>query len=156
MKAKCQLVIASLAMAHLSVVFNNASAELVDQSKEKLQASASHILLGTVERTYERKEQRDGFEYTYMVAEISVERVEKGADVVANDRVFVRYWRKEWLGNGNPPTDHFGHRGIPTNKETAEIYVRGDRKTGFDVLSPNGFFKITKLKTSQKAPSPPR
>ena len=127
-----------------------ASAEIAEQSKEELKTSASHILTGTVVRTYERKEMRGGIEYTYSVAEVAVGHVHKGADVVADDRVYVRYWRKKWIGSGNPPPDHYGHWNIPVSGDTAEIYVKGDRKTGFDVLSPNGFFKATKAKSSAK------
>ena len=154
MKQPCVFPIASVALTASLIVMSCANAEIPKQSKKELQASASHALAGTVERIYEHKEKRGDFEYTYGVAEVAVERVEKGADVVANERVFVRYWHKKWIGNGNPPPDHYGHWDIPAKTDTAEIYVKGDRKTGFDVVSPNGFFKITKLKTSENNPSP--
>lgn len=154
MKPQPVFPIVSVALAASLMVMSHANAEIPKQSKKELQASASHALTGTVERVYEQKEKRAEFEYTYGVAEVAVESVDKGADVVANDRVFVRYWRKKWIGNGNPPPDHYGHGNIPAKTDTAEIYVKGDRKTGFDVLSPNGFFKITKLKTTENNPSP--
>lgn len=147
-------LIVSVAMAASFLSLRYVDAEIPKLSKEALQKSASHILTGTVERTYEHKEERGGFVYTYGVAEIAVERVAKGADVVANDRVYVRYWRKKAIGNGIPLADHYGHWDIPLKTDSAEIYVKGDRKTGFDVLSPNGFFKVTQLKKSEKTPSP--
>lgn len=138
----CVFPLVILALAASLVVVTYAEAEIPNKSLQELRASASHALAGTVQRTYEQKEKRGDFEYTYGVAEVAVERVGKGADFIAGDRVFVRYWRKKWIGSGNPPPEHYGHRNIPEKAGSAEIYVKGDRKTGFDVLSPNGFFKI--------------
>lgn len=119
-----------------------AQAEIPKKSQEKLAAEASHQLSGTIIRTYEQKEKRGGFEYTHGVAEVSVQAVGKGADIEKGDRIFVRYWKKRWTKNGNPPPDHYGHWNIPKESDQAEIYVKGDRKNGFDVLSPNGFFEL--------------
>lgn len=154
MKPQRLFPIFSVALAASLIVMNYVNAEIPKKSKERLQASASHALTGTVERIYEQKEERAGFEYTYGVAEVAVDRVDKGTDIVANDRVFVRYWRKKWIDNGNPPTGHYGHWDIPAKNDSAEIYVKGDRKTGFDVLSPNGFFRVKKFETSEINPSP--
>ena len=142
---------ATVALAVALVVVTSASAEIPNQSKHDLHADATHALVGTVQRTYERKEQQGNFEYTYCVAEVAVERVDKGTDVAARDRVFVRYWRKKWTGEGRGLPDHYGHRNIPGSGDAVEVYVKGDRKTGFDVLSPNGFFAVTKA----KAPAAP-
>jgi hypothetical protein len=143
-----------IAQAVLLMAASFAHAEIPNQSKEELKASASHALIGTIQRTYERAEKRGDFEYTYGVAEVAVERVDKGDDIGPNDRVFVRYWHKRWMREGNPPPDHYGHRNVPEKTDSAEIYVKGNRSTGFDVLSPNGFFKVTKAKTSEARPLP--
>lgn len=136
-------VVPMAAMIHLQSPAD-AHAEIPKASKEDLHASASHVIHGTVSRTYERKEKQREFEFTYGVAEVAVGRVAKGADMAANDIVFVRYWGKRWIGPGNPPPDHYGHCDVPEAADTVEVYVRGDRKTGFDVLSPNGFFAVSK------------
>jgi hypothetical protein len=154
MKPATVLPIVSVALSASLLVMSYANAEIPKLSEEKLQALASHALTGTIERIYEQKEKRGDYEYTYGVAEVAVKRVDKGTDVVANDRVFVRFWRQKWIGDGVIPPGHSGHWDIPTKTDSAEIYVKGDRKTGFDVLSPNGFFKVTKLKTSETNPSP--
>ena len=154
MKPASVFPIVSVALAASLLAMSYARAEIPKQSKEKLQALASHALTGTIERVYEHKEKRGDYEFTHGVAEVAVERVDKGTDVVANDRVFVRFWRQKWIGEGNSPPGHSGHWNIPARTDTAEIYVKGDRKTGFDVLSPNGFFKITRLKTVETKPSP--
>jgi hypothetical protein len=124
-------------------------AEIPKESKESLHASASHALTGKVAGTYERIEKRADFETTYGIAEVAVERVDKGAEIVAGDRIFVRYWRKRWVGKGNPPPDHYGHWNLPEATDAVVVYVRGDRTSGYDVLSPNGFFETTKA-TSEK------
>ena len=64
--------------------------------------------------------------------------------IVAGDRIFVRYWRKRWIGDGNPAPDHYGHWDIPSANDAVVVYVKGTRKAGFDVLSPNGFYAVTK------------
>lgn len=121
-----------------------ARGEIPKQSREELSESASHALVGKVVRTYERQERdQHDFEYTYGVAEISVDSVGKGSEIASSDRVFVRYWRKKWIGTGDPPPDHYGHWSIPNATDTVVAYVKGDRKTGFEVLSPNGFFEVT-------------
>jgi len=126
------------------VVAGTANAEIPKMSKEELQKFASHALVGTIEQTYERKETRRDYEYVYGVAEVNVDRVSQGEEIEEGDRVFVRYWKKRWTGPGNPSPGHYGHWNIPDSSDKAEIYIKGDRKTGYDVLSPNGFFKLTK------------
>lgn len=146
MKPSYVFPVPPLALAATLVATTFATAEIPNQSKPDLHAEASHVLAGTVRQTYERKEQRGHFEYTHCVAEIAVERVDKGTGVAAGDRVFVRYWRKKWTGEGHALPDHYGHRNVPGGGDSVEVYVGGDRKTGFDVVSPNGFFAVTKAK----------
>lgn len=127
------------------------SAEIPPLSKEELLQDASAALTGKVVETYERVRNVEDLEWTYGVAEIAVERVEKGSHIASRDRVFVRYWHKRWIGKGPPLPDHYGHWNIPSQGDVAQIYVRGDRKSGFDVLSPNGFFEVKKAKKAKKA-----
>ncbi len=128
----------------LLLIANVACGEIPKLSREELLSDASAAFTGKVVETYERVRKSETYEETSGVAEIAVERVEKGSDIAVGDRVFVRYWHKRWIGQGPPPPDHYGHWDIPTQGDVATIYVRGDRKTGFDVLSPNGFFEVKK------------
>lgn len=50
MKPQRKLLIASFVMAHSFLMASSTNAEIPRQSQEKLQASASHVLSGTVER----------------------------------------------------------------------------------------------------------
>lgn len=123
----------------------SASAEFPPLTQDQLQSNATHVIKGVVVNIYSRNERKDNWEYTFGVVEVDVRQVSKGQDILARDRVFVRYWRKTWLGDPNRiPDDNFGNDNIPTKGDIAEIYLMGDRQIGFDVFSPNGFFRITK------------
>ena len=138
-------------LAAFLLVINVVSAERPAQSRERLLESASHAITGTVVRTYERQEKKDdrGFEWTYGIAEIQVAMVTKGSDIQAGDRAFVRYWKKKWVGGGSPPPDSYGNWEVPEATDSVEVFVEGDRGTGYDVLQPNGFFKVTKVRNAQ-------
>lgn len=146
------LIAASLLVMICSEVAN---AEIPKKSKEELHSTASHAFSGVVHRTYVRTEKRAHSEYTYGVAEIVVNRVDKGKDVVARDRVFVRYWSEDPTHDGRVRAPgHYGHWDVPEERDTVEVYVTGDRTTGYDVLSPNGFFRVTKPKVEDAARKP--
>ena len=121
------------------------SAEFQPLTQEQLQASATHVISGVVQQTYIRTERKENWEYTFGVVEIDVRQVSKGQDIEVRDRVFVRYWHKTWLGDPDLiPQDNYGNENVPAKGDTAEVYLMGGRQTGFDVFSPNGFYRITK------------
>lgn len=157
MKALTIVTSASRVLAALLVVaglIGGASAEIPAKSKEDLHNSASHAFTGTVKRTYERAEKREHSTYIYGVAEILVERVDKGKEILVNDHVFVHYWEDNWDNkSGNRAPGHYGHWNVPEAGDLVEVFVVGDRTTGFDVISPNGFFHATKPKPSKKQPA---
>ncbi len=138
-------------LAAFLLVISVVSAERPAQSRERLLESASHAITGTVVRTYERQEKKDvrGFEWTYGVAEIKVVRVAKGSEIKAGDRTYVRYWEKKWVGGGSPPPDSNGNSETPSATDSVEVFVEGNRETGYDVLQPNGFFKVTKVRNAE-------
>jgi hypothetical protein len=128
----------------LLLIANVACGEIPKLSREELLSDASAAFTGKVVETYERVRKSETYEETSGVAEIAVERIEKGSDIAVGDRAFVRYWHKRWIGQGPSPPDHYGHWNIPSQGDVVSIFVRGDRKKGFDVLSPNGFFEVKK------------
>jgi hypothetical protein len=144
-----RILFAGLAASLVAITVANA--ERPAQSRERLMESASHALTGTVVRTYERQEQKDdrGFERTYGIAEINVSLVTKGSDIKQGERAFVRYWVKKWIGGGSPPPGSNGNWGIPMATDSVEVFVEGNRETGYDVLQPNGFFKVTKVRNAE-------
>jgi hypothetical protein len=144
-----RVLLAGLAAYLLGI--SDVNAERPAQSRERLLETASHAIHGTVVHTYERQEKKDGrgFEWTYGVAEIKVVRVAKGSEIKAGDRTFVRYWEKKWVGGGSPPPDSNGNWEIPSATDSVEVFVEGNRETGYDVLQPNGFFKVTKVRNAE-------
>lgn len=120
-------------------------AERPKRSEQQLSASASHVLTATVMDTYERRMNARGkFEYTYGVAELNVKEVVKGTGIRPGDRIFVRYWMRRWIGPGRPPSDSYGHFPIPRAGNSVTVFLTGNRRSGFDVLLPNGFHQIEK------------
>ncbi len=127
----------------------------VNRSRGDLLTEATQVFEGRVERLYHASPEKEGsFEFTHSVAEMTVARVEKGTELRAGDRVFVRHWHKRWIGKGQLPPDHYGHRTVPAVKQTVVVFVSGTRQTGYDVLSPNGYFEV--VTTGGKLPASDR
>lgn len=116
-----------------------ATAAIPNRTPQQLRDGASHVLTGKVGRIYHSAERKGNYEHVHSAAEISVASIEKGSGVSQSQLVYVRYWRKKWLGDGEPEPGHFGHRGLPQSGDVIRVYVERQSDGGFDVLSPNGF-----------------
>jgi peptidyl-dipeptidase Dcp len=127
-----------LAQLHLAL------GEIPRQSADALSQTASHHFTGTTVQVYQHVVTHGDYLRTLSVAEIDVDQVLKGTEIKGGDRVYVRYWGKKYQGAGHPPPGHYGHWDPPTTKDRVEVFVKGDRTTGYDVLSPNGFYKRKK------------
>ena len=71
-------------------------------SKQELETIATHIVVGKVQAVYSYKDREgirlvSGYEYDHKVAEVKVEKVEKGK--ISESLVYVRYWSRTWKGN---------------------------------------------------------
>jgi hypothetical protein len=84
---------------------------------------------------------RPGQVITSATAEIEVVRVLKGIDVQPGDKVSVNYWWRKWLPGAAPMPGTDGLTSLPVEGETLQVYVRGTRATGYQVLLPNGFVR---------------
>jgi hypothetical protein len=138
----------------LGAIVCGAYAEKVDMTPEKLRQTASHIILGTVLQIYERSETNGGWDTTHYLAEVEANAVEKGDKISKGDLVYIRYWRRGWVGAENDlrRIDTSGHRGLPKRNEFLRIYlvrngydgfsVTGDG--GFNVIGANGFERLKK------------
>src|SRR5262249_15436292 len=91
---KALVVVGLLSAAALA---GRARAEKVPLSPEELRETATHVIVGKVAAIYERTETGPQWKYTHYLAEVKVEKAEKG-DVKAGDLLYVRYWRKAWVG----------------------------------------------------------
>lgn len=130
-----------------------AVAEIRNRSAEELAKAAGTIVAGKVSRIYSRTEPRGKYEHTDHIAEIVIDEVRKGQDFKPGDRVYVRYWRKRYVGTGNPEPGHYGHRGVPQEGERGVAYLKGNRSDGCDVLSPNGFSRMPAEASEERSTS---
>jgi len=126
-------------------------AAVPNKSSEDLRTEASHIVVGKVSRIYSSAEPiHDNLRRIRLVAEISVEKVEKGAGIAPGDTLYARYWNVEWLGDPKtiPPMDATtAIFPCPKAGDAVRVYLGlnqqnglgKDSGRGFNVLFPNGF-----------------
>jgi hypothetical protein len=115
-----------------------------------LSKTATHVIVGDVLQIFERKHSDQDWNTTYYVAEVRVNEVEKGSEVVRNQLVYVRYWRRTRVDPGRVVFSTSGHRGLPKEGETLRIYLSRNAYDGFgtttdggfNVIGANGFEKI--------------
>ena len=138
-----------------------AKSDKVDLSEEELRRTATHIVTGEVFAIYQRAHRTGDYIVTKYVAEVRVINCEKGCGIqrIPNDfpnfkkgsLIYVRYWKRKWVGDGWPPTGTGGHRGLPNEGETFRIYLaryaydgftRKNLDGGFNVIGANGFEKL--------------
>jgi hypothetical protein len=127
-----------------------ARAEKVDMTPEEMQKTATHIVVGKATQIFARTEKAGNYEYTRYVAEVRIDKLEKGDGFKAGDLMYVRYWHKRWLGPGDPPPDTSGHRGEPAPGDTMRFYTSKNaydgfgttKDNGYNVLGANGFEKV--------------
>lgn len=136
----------SLAMFAVIVTSCWAFAEKVPMTKEQLQTTATHVVVGKVQAIYSRKELNRSYQYTHYVAEVKVDKLEKGEGI--SGLVYVRYLDIEWIGEGAMPPGPSGHYPSPTVGETYRIYLAqnaydgmndGNKDGGYNVIYGNGF-----------------
>jgi hypothetical protein len=123
-------------------------AEIPPLRPAELQDLATNIFLGKIVRIYSSVERESPqWEYTYSVAELKIDRVEKGEH--SSSLAYVRFWRKRYTGTGPPPPGAYGHRDIPKPGDTARVFVRVADDGGYDVLSPNGLMPVPAAEKQQ-------
>jgi hypothetical protein len=130
---------ASLSVACLA---GAAFAEIPNRSAAQLEELASHVFTGTVLKIYSTVDRSSPkWDFTYSVAEVQVDDIEKGEH--EGRLAYVRFWHKRFKGDGPPEPSHYGHRGVPKIGDQTRVYVMIEEEDGgYDVLSPNGFAAI--------------
>ena len=125
-------------------------------SKQQLETIATHIVVGKVQAVYSYKEQEgiplvSGYEYDHKVAEVKIEKVEKGK--ISESLVYVRYWSRKWIGLGFPPPGGQSYENQPKNDQTYRFYLAknsydgwkdGNKDGGYNVVYVNGIQPIKK------------
>jgi hypothetical protein len=126
-------------------------AEKVNMTPQQLRQTATHVVTGQVMAIYERTETTADWKYARYVAEVRVSECEKGEGIKPGDIIYVRYWRRSWVGNGRVPPSTSGHRRLPIAKESHRIYlarnaydgfVQNNNDGGYNVIGANGFEKL--------------
>ena len=125
-------------------------------SKEQLQEIATHIVVGKVQAVYSYKEREgipvlSGYEYDHKVAEVKIEKIEKGK--MSESLVYVRYWSRKWKGLGLPPPGGQSYENQPKKDQTCRFYLaknaydgwsKGSQDGGYNVVYVNGIQPIKK------------
>ena len=104
-------------------------------SKQQLESIATHIVVGKVQGIYFYKEREriplvSGYEYVHKIAEVKIDKVEKGK--ISESLVYVRYWSRKWKGLGLPPPGGQSYENQPKKDQTYRFYLA---KNSFDGLS---------------------
>ena len=126
-------------------------------SKKELETLATHIVVGKVQAVYSYKDREgirlvSGYEYDHKVAEVKVEKVEKGK--ISESLVYVRYWSRTWKGIGLPPPGGQSYENQPKKYQTCRFYLarnaydgwsrQGNNDGGYNVVYVNGIQPIDK------------
>ena len=107
-------------------------------SKQQLETIATHIVVGKVQAVYSHKEREgiplvSGYEYDHKVAEVKIEKVQKGK--VSEKLIYVRYWSRKWMGIGLPPPGGQSFSPQPEKGQMCRFYLA---KNSYDGLSEKG------------------
>ena len=125
-------------------------------SKQQLETIATHILVGKVQAVYSYKEREgiplvSGYEYDHKVAEVKIEKMEKGK--ISESLVYVRYWSRKWIGLGFPPPGGQSYENQPKKGQAYRFYLAknsfdgwkdGNKDGGYNVVYVNGIQPIKK------------
>ena len=126
-------------------------------SKQQLETIATHIVVGKVQAVYSYKEREgiplvSGYEYDHKVAEVKIEKVEKGN--ISESLVYVRYWSRTWKGVGLPPPGGQSYENQPKKGQACRFYLsrnaydglsrKGNNDGGYNVVYVNGIQPINK------------
>jgi hypothetical protein len=107
---------------------------------------STHIVVGKLRMVYLSVEMRGDFQYTHGIAEIAVEKVEKGVGPKGGEVVYVRFWNDNWIGKGPVPPHSDGHQ-VPRQGAVVRAYVKRNHEGCYEALLPNGLEVVAESKT---------
>jgi hypothetical protein len=98
---------------------------------------STHIVVGKLRMVYRSLEMRGDFQYVHGIAEIAVDKVEKGAGPKAGEVAYVRFWNEIWTGKGPVPPHSEGHH-VPRQGAVVRVFVKRNHESCYEALLPNG------------------
>jgi hypothetical protein len=136
-------ILCAAAIALTVAVFVPGTCIAAEKSKSPadLRRSATEIFTGKIARLYSYVSKEGNYEDTHYVAEIKVERVEKGE--YDAPLAYARFDRSRYIGRGNPSPDESSERITPKFSGMTRVYVKKADDGGFDALS-QGFESLAK------------
>jgi hypothetical protein len=134
--------IGNLSLFIAVLLLAGARAEKPNMSPEALRKTATHVVTGQVVGVYERTESAGDWKYTRYVAEIRVDRSEKGEGINKGDLIYARYWQRGWVGRGQAPPSTNGHRGLPDPGQSVRVYLARNAYDGFSTDNKDGGFNV--------------
>ncbi|MEC9093563.1 MAG: hypothetical protein VX438_12700 [Planctomycetota bacterium] len=135
LKTNPQLPIAFWAVCLFALLGSSeAQADKRPYSQQELEKVATHIVVGKVQAIYSRKERQGFYEYTRLIAEVKVNRVEKGKG--PKDLIYIRYFKVRWVGPGQVPPGGSSHHPQPNAHETYRFYLARNAYDGHNSKSP--------------------
>ena len=134
------------------LVLPSAKGAKADYSKKQLEQVATHIVVGKVQAIYSRTEREGNYEYDRKMAEVKIDKVEKGK--ISESLVYVRYWSRTWKDLGLPPPGGQSYETQPKKEQTCRFYLaknaydgwsqNENKDGGFNVVYVNGVQPIKK------------
>jgi hypothetical protein len=134
------------------VACHHAWAEKAPYSKQQLEKIATHIVVGRVQAIYSFTEREGNDEYVRKVAEVKVEKLEKGKGPAR--LVYARYFDRAWKGRGLVPPGGGSYGPQPRKGGTYRFYLArdaydgwsrdGSQDGGYNVVYVNGVQPVEK------------
>ncbi len=98
-------------------------AEIIPKTAEEMREMATHVVQGKVKGVYASSGKAGDYQQTHYVAELTIDKVEKGDGLKEKQLIYVRYWTQHWAGRGKPPPGTNGHRGLPAVGDAVRVYL---------------------------------
>lgn len=141
-----------VASAVLLLLACPAPAEKAPYSTEQLESTATHIVVGKVQAIYTCTEREGNYEYVRKVAEVKIDKLEKGRG--PSGVIYVRYFDRHWKGKGLVPPGGGSYWPQPKKGGTYRFYValnaydgwsaEGTKDGGYNVVYVNGVQSVEK------------
>ncbi len=134
-----RLVASVVLVLACAVVARPVRAEKVPLSPEELTKLATHIVVGKVNAVYTFDTKDAEWHTTHYVAEIAVDKLEKGDGLKPGGLVYVRYWTRDWISPKQQPPGTNGHTGMGNAGDQVRLYLVNKGYDGGGNVSDGGF-----------------